>query len=194
MRARALLLLLPFLSLGCGGAFAPAGSSDGDAGGDADGTHDGGPGKDSGPFPDGEPPPDVQIDSPAPWSPVCPASTPALGSPCSTPGTQCEYGSAWWSVSCDVVVSCQGGQWETMQASYVPCSAKPGPNAAACPSSFSAVPAGSACSDTGLSCLYSQGVCSCNVPLGGPVQIDAGQQGYWGCLPEQGCPFPRPRL
>jgi hypothetical protein len=31
------------------------------------------------------------------------------------------------------------------------------------------------------------------VPIGGPVQIDGGTPD-WGCVPEQGCPFPRPLL
>jgi hypothetical protein len=30
--------------------------------------------------------------------------------------------------------------------------------------------------------------------LGGPVQLDSGASLEWICLPEEGCPFPRPRL
>ena len=196
MRSAAILLLPLLCILGCGGAFAP-GDASADGGADGGGAHDaapheGGPG-DASPGPDGGPA-DGGTDSIAPWSPVCPATAPAVGSACATDGTQCEYGDAWWSVSCDVVVSCQGGQWQTDHPSFEACSSKPGSNPPACPSSFSAVPQGTSCTDTGLDCYYPQGECACKVPLGGPVLLDAGQQGSWGCLPEQGCPVPRPRL
>ena len=121
------------------------------------------------------------------------AAAPATGSSCSDEDVQCEYGNAWWSVSCDTVTQCQGGLWTTFQPSFDPCSAMPGPNEPSCPTDYAAVPQGSACSTNGLSCVYPLGECQCQVPLEGPVEIDGGT-GYWGCVPEQGCPFPRPRL
>ena len=77
--------------------------------------------------------------------------------------------------------------------SFEPCQPQPGPNGAACPSDYAAVPQGSPCATDGLSCIYTEGECGCQVPLGGPVEIDGGT-GYWSCVPEQGCPFPRARL
>ena len=82
------------------------------------------------------------------------------------------------------------------QPSFEACTPKPGPNSASCPATYASVPLGASCAATGLSCTYGQGLCSCQEPLGGPIQIDSGTgpHGYWGCVPEQGCPFPRPRL
>jgi hypothetical protein len=116
-----------------------------------------------------------------------------VGATCAHENVQCEYGDAWWSVACDSVVQCQNGQWATYQPSFEPCSAKPGPNSASCPADYAAVPQGSMCATTGVSCVYDQGECACQVPLEGPIEIDGGT-GYWGCVPEQGCPFPRPPL
>src|SRR6202042_3278987 len=70
---------------------------------------------------------------------------------------------------------------------------QPGPNAAACPASYASVPQGDSCASTGLSCLYALGLCTCQAPFGLPGGPSNGG-GYWGCVPEQGCPFPRPRL
>jgi hypothetical protein len=174
---------------GCGGSVFTGASGGGDSGTPEGGAGDAGPGpSDGGGGPDGG-----GVDGSPPWSPVCPASLPASGSSCAGQDVQCEYGDAWWSVSCDSVAQCQGGQWTTFQPSFEPCSAKPGPNAASCPADFASVPQGAACATNGLSCIYDQGECSCEVPLEGPVEIDGGT-GYWGCVPEQGCPFPRPRL
>lgn len=187
MHART-LSLLSLVLLGCGGAFAPSLSS-GDAGGGDSGNVDGSPFQDASPGPDEGPP-----DSGHPWSPVCPASLPTLGSACTADQAECEYGNAWWSVSCDPVVQCENGVWTTDQPSYEACSPEPGPNPSTCPASYAAVPQGTACADTGLDCVYAEAVCSCQVPLGGPVQIDGGEGASWGCLPGPGCPMPRPRL
>jgi hypothetical protein len=134
-----------------------------------------------------------EIDSSPPLTAGCPTSLPADGSSCTSEGLQCEYGDSWWSVSCDSVVQCAGGQWSKFMPTFGPCTPQPGPNAASCPADYAAVPQGSACSANGLSCIYGQGECSCQVPLGGPIFVDGGS-GYWGCVPEQGCPFPRPPL
>jgi hypothetical protein len=87
----------------------------------------------------------------------------------------------------------RGGTVDRLRAELRALPAPARPNTAACPTDYASVPQGSACSTDGLSCIYEQGECSCQVPLGGPVQIDGGT-GYWGCVPEQGCPFPRARL
>lgn len=190
MNARTLSLLSVIL-LGCGGAFAPGDGNGGDAGpgGDA-GGHDAAPPTDGGGGPDSG-----GGDTGVPWSPTCPASLPAIGSACDVENVECEYGDAWWNVACDPVVQCQNGQWTTYQATFEPCSPQPGPNPAACPPSYAAVDQGASCSDTTLSCVYAQAVCSCEQSLGGPVQFeDGGVDAYWGCDPQPGCPMPRPRV
>jgi hypothetical protein len=167
---------------GCGGSVAsvPAGDHDAepgpsDAGGDVV-AHDA-------PVGDGN----------QPWSPVCPDTIPAIGSACTQENLECEYGSAWWNISCDKVVQCQSGAWTSFMPSYDPCSPAPGPNPAGCPANLSDIPQGGSCEDTTLSCDYlPNAICSCSLPLGGPVQVDAG--GSWACLPEQGCPLPRPTV
>jgi hypothetical protein len=195
MRAKNFSLLTSIaaaLVLGCGGAvFSPGASPGDDGGGTQDaGTHDSGPGpSDSGPAPDSP-----AIDAgPGPWSPVCPATPPALGSACTQQTVQCEYGDAWWNVSCDTVVECENAQWTSYQPSFGPCTPSPGANAPTCPPDYASVKQGSACPATGVSCYYTQGECSCDVPLAGPIPLDGGT-GYWGCVPEPGCPWPRPRL
>jgi hypothetical protein len=187
MNART-LPLLSLILLGCGGSTASLGPGPGGDGGTADsGGRDASPTSDGGGGPDGAP-------SPPSWSPLCPAVLPAIGSACTDEDLECEYGDSWWSISCDPVVQCQGGQWTTYQASYDPCSPEPGPNSSACPASYADVDQGSSCSDTSLSCLYAEAICSCQQPLGGPVEIDGGEYASWGCVPEPGCPMPRPRV
>ena len=177
------------LTLGCGGAVYTADPGGGDSGAGDAAAQDSGPGPaDGGGGPDGS-----GGDSSTPWSPECPAGLPATGTACSKENLQCEYGSAWWSVSCDPVVQCQGGLWAAYKPSFDPCSARPGANPPSCPADFASVSQGSACATNGVSCIYAQGLCACQVPLGGPIPIDGGT-GYWGCAPEQGCPFPRARI
>lgn len=137
--------------------------------------------------------PDGNAADASPWSPDCPTDPPTAGTPCTQPQLQCEYGDAWWSVSCDVVMECQGGQWGNARPSFEPCSAQPGPNSSQCAATFADVPRGSSCSPAGFTCRYPQGQCSCQLPLGGPVLIDGGSAS-WGCLPGTGCPYPRLRL
>ena len=183
------------LTLGCGGAV--SGLSSGTDAGASDGADH----HDASPLPfDGDVPDSFVGDSSSPWSPVCPTAAPAAGTACSQENLQCEYGSAWWSVACDTVMQCQasapggaGGQWSVYKPSYEPCTPQPGANPPSCPADFGSVPQGSSCSTNGVACYYAQGLCQCQVPLGGPIEIDGGT-GYWGCVPEQGCPFPRARL
>lgn len=186
------LVLLAGSSVACGGAVTSSLLGDQDAG-SRDGATDA-------PIHDGAAP-DAPADGSSqdapsadatpPWSPDCPASAPAVDSACTQEGLQCEYGDAWWSVSCDVVVECDGGQWSEAQVDYEPCSPQPGPNSSQCPATYGDVPQGE-CPSDGLVCAYAQGECTCQVPLG-PIEIDGGTPD-WGCLPGDGCPFPRPRL
>ncbi|HEY8039615.1 MAG TPA: hypothetical protein VIF15_07465 [Polyangiaceae bacterium] len=189
MRATSFLWVAALLPLGCGGAESPLLS--GDDGTDG-GLHDSGPYDGNGST-DGNGRDAIGNDSETPWSPVCPIGMPAAGASCSPEGAQCEYGGAWWSVSCDTVMQCQSGRWSVFRPSFAQCSPPPGPNPPACPADYASVPQGGQCTPSGLSCNYAQANCSCLVPLGGPVQIDGGSA-YWGCVPEPGCPMPRPRL
>jgi hypothetical protein len=182
-------------AFGCGGATDAEALADKDSGPQEGGLQDsgspeGGP-RDGDVF-DAAPSPDATGDeTPAPWSPLCPDALPSTGSACALPeGTQCEYGSAWWSVACDAVVKCASGQWAT-QLSGDTCSPEPGPNAASCPADFASVPQGSACPTKALACIYAQGACSCQA---GPGPSIDGGTANWSCLPEPGCPFPRPRI
>jgi hypothetical protein len=66
------------------------------------------------------------------------------------------------------------------------------PNSGSCPSSIAIPSAGGPCTDNGLTCAYSTGVCNCAVFFGGIEVGDAGPS--WTCNPGAGCPVPRPRL
>jgi hypothetical protein len=139
------------------------------------------------------------VDSPAPgddatqpWSPVCPVTAPAVGTVCTKEGITCEYGQMQYDVACDTVLQCGGGTWSKFDT-FMTCTPD-APNAAACPSTLTAVPQGGSCAPNGLSCAYPEGVCSC-APQIGPVEfIDGGQGPTWTCNPGPGCPMPRPRL
>jgi hypothetical protein len=122
------------------------------------------------------------------WSPVCPRTQPSFGSSCNGLVVYCEYGNAWWDVSCDTVVVCGGGVWQQAVASHGTCFAEPGPNSSACPTNPLSVGLGSSCADVELSCYYGQGaMCECTVPI-----EDAGA--VWGCSPQPVCPGTRPRI
>jgi hypothetical protein len=198
MRVPSLALLaaataLAGLTVGCGGSVFTGAQGGADSGAGDGAVHDSGPGPSDGGGPDGSGGPDgFGDDSSTSWSPVCPETLPGSGTACSHENVQCEYGSAWWSVACDEVVQCQSGRWAVYQPSFDPCSPEPGPNAASCPADYASVPQGTACTSNGLSCIYAEGQCACQVPFEG-IPIEAGA-GYWGCVPEQGCPFPRARL
>jgi hypothetical protein len=152
---------------------------------------EGGPLADSGPVIDAiAPPPDANPPDAGPWSPLCPNTAPTLGTPCTQPDLQCEYGDAWWSIGCDVVVQCRSGSWASDTVGGA-CTPQPGTNSSSCPATYGDVPQDQTCSPTGLSCLYSEGICSCGFPFGPQPPVGGG---LWSCLPGQGCPFPRPRL
>jgi hypothetical protein len=190
----ALGALLVVASSACGGAVFSSGSpGDGDSGPHDAATVDS-PASDGGQTDapaDGNAPDGPGPDATPPWSPDCPASAPVAGSACTQENLQCEYGDAWWSVSCDVVMECDNGQWGTTKPSYEPCTPEPGPNPAQCPATYADVPEGP-CKQAGLTCQYPDGQCSCQVPVG-PIEIDGGTAD-WTCLPGDGCPPQRPRL
>jgi len=189
---RRVLLVCAMTGLGCGGGSASdsrsretpdagvasdsAAMADVDAAGTAGRTADAADGDSWGTSPDG-----------GPWSPLCPEQPPVLQTKCAQPGLSCEYGNAWWNVSCDTIVDCAGGEWFTGAAGHSPCLPAPGPNSASCPADPSTA-VGGGCPSDGLTCYYGQGsLCQCG-PWGG----DAGLT--WACFPGGGCPSARPRL
>lgn len=174
--------------VGCGGSTLGGDPIGDDAGENDSSAHDGG-------ATDGSSISDVSVsDALPPLSPACPTSVPSPGAACTDEGVQCEYGDAWWSVGCDTVTQCTSGEWQLTQLSYDVCTPEPGPNSGACPATLSAVTQGATCSPNGTTCSYPDGLCQCTEPLGGPVQIDGGSTPYWSCIPEPGCPYPRPLL
>jgi hypothetical protein len=142
--------------------------------------------------------PDGGSEQSGPWSPVCPESAPAVGSPCTQDMLQCEYGDAWWNVSCDVVMQCMGGQWtaDTQLSDPTTCTPKPGPNVADCPQSPMDVGTGTVCAQVDEQCFYGQnGNCTCTITNAGPPpDTDAAPKPYWQCVPGPGCPGIRQRL
>jgi hypothetical protein len=131
---------------------------------------------------------DSADDSPGQWSPVCPEAPPTAGSACNLDRIQCEYGDAWWNVSCDQVFWCSGSQWQAFTVSAANCMPEPGPNPTGCPPDQGVI-GNTSCSDTGLVCYYGQGPnCTCVDPGG-----DAAAP-RWACVPGSSCPSTRPRL
>lgn len=183
MRTLLTTLLLSAVGVGCGGSVSGASHDGGgpDVFNDAKNPQDGGGPNEDGPIGDSE------ISDAEPWSAVCPASAPTVGSACSQDMLFCEYGDAWWNVACDTVVRCYGGQWIHAEAGGSGCLPAPGPNPPACPTSGTAI---GPCPEAGLTCNYLQGVvCQCLTAAAAP---DAGPK--WDCIPEPGCPTTRPRL
>jgi hypothetical protein len=123
-------------------------------------------------------------------SPECPGTQPSVGSSCSGVMTVCEYGDAWWDVSCDTVMGCNNGTWELSPAGQGPCVPAPGANPAACPMDPSLIQTGAACPRAQIDCYYGMGTeCGC---LGSSARPDAGP--IWVCAPDTGCPSTRPKL
>jgi hypothetical protein len=130
-----------------------------------------------------------------PWSPVCPETAPAVGSPCAIPTmTICEYGDAWWNVVCNTTLVCNSATGTWGPASLPPlgsCVPEPGPNPPQCPANVDYIVG--PCSYTELQCNYGQGVnCICTANPWVPYSPDAGLN--WSCLPGPSCPSSRPRL
>jgi len=141
-------LLGTTMSLGCGGR----------ADGGQSGLDSGTPIADGGSHPDSEFLPDagLPLDASEPWSEVCPDTLPALGSACLQPQLECEYGNAWWNVSCDSSVYCNNGTWASLSPSSATCLPAPGPNPASCPSG-GFIGEGMSCPQVGLTCFYGEG-------------------------------------
>jgi hypothetical protein len=134
-----------------------------------------------------------QHDSMPPLASGCPTSAPTAGTACTSESIQCEYGGAWWSVACDVVMQCTSGQWQSVNLSFDPCSPEPGMNPASCPATSTSIAQGAECAPSNMNCYYPDAFCQCDVPLGGPILIDGGTAN-WTCLPGDRCPYPRPPL
>jgi len=114
--------------------------------------------------------------------PNCPATVPAIGSPCEQPSPYaCEYGDDPLS-ACNTMVKCVAGSW-TLQPPFTQLATGCPTAEPICPSSFaSATDGGIDCqySALDLNCVYPEGVCVCN--------------GGWGCsLLPNNCPATRPR-
>jgi hypothetical protein len=128
-----------------------------------------------------------------PWSPVCPLSNPGEGAACSQPGLQCEYGNAWWNLSCDEVLECRNGVFTSAPFGCTTCEPQPAPNPPSCPPDTGSFKSPCPSAQSGVVCFYGQGSsCTCEqvpVPDGGP---DGGPR--WECNPSAGCPSTRPRL
>jgi hypothetical protein len=165
------------LAVGCGGSTAISPQDGGRE------TDSGGQDSDDDAIDGGQP------DATGPWSLVCPAMAPTAGATCTQDSLQCEYGDAWWSISCDQVLGCSHGVWISETPSASTCLPQPGPNPSSCPSNPSFIQNGRVCSQAGLTCYYGQGaICSCD-----SLPNDAGGA-QWGCIPDPGCPSSRPRL
>jgi hypothetical protein len=131
---------------------------------------------------------DAPDDAAGPWSQVCPDAPATPGSACDLDRTQCEYGDAWWNVSCDQVFWCNANQWTVFTVSAANCMPEPGPNPAGCPPDQGVI-GNTACSDTSLVCYYGQGPnCTCVDPGGDAAAA------RWSCVPGSLCPSTRPRL
>jgi hypothetical protein len=156
----------------CGGTIEPAHATDGGA---LDGH--GKPGDAASPHDDAS----VGLDAAKGWSPVCPATLPAMGASCSLSDVYCEYG-------CGNVVVCADGSWGGAVTFGTPaCDA--GPNPAACPAGLSQIMPGAGCPSV-ETCSFATGACSCDFPS--DPRPDASST--WSCFPETGCPSPRPRV
>jgi hypothetical protein len=115
-------------------------------------------------------------------APQCPAAPPSTGTTCRPDGLQCEYGSVP-DIGCDTVVECRSGVWAP---SSLKCSSTCDLKPLACPSSGGPVASGQACAAGTTICADHGRECSC------AAIRDAGPT--WSCLPQDGCPVPRPRL
>jgi hypothetical protein len=122
-------------------------------------------------------------DAAGPWSPLCPGSAPAEGSPCTEENLSCEY-------DCGNVVVCAGGTWGGAVGTSPYCPPT-GPNPQGCPSTLASIGDGGACTGPASgACVYPAGLCYCVGPFD-PVP-DAGMT--WWCGPGAGCPIDRPRI
>jgi hypothetical protein len=168
---RVLVLLAALLAAGCGGR----------TGDDVESScDDAGMASEVGPW--GEPP------DGGTWSVLCPDTQPATGGPCSG-DVACEYGSAWWDVSCDTVMHCTSGAWAIDDVSSESCFPEPGANPTGCPIDPTTVRPESGC-DTAAICYYGQGAfCECQ-PRSQAEDAGLG----WICGPDPTCPSTRPRI
>jgi len=167
--------LVAIVALGCGGK--AGGEQQSDSGGSSSGSSSSGGSSSGGSSSGGgsDAAPESAVDDAAmdgPWSTVCPQTEPELGANCNEFNIQCEY--ACGSVS----LVCTNGAWSTSVT--LPCSPSQASNPVSCPSV--AVVSGSPCGPQGVQCAYDGAeACTCSQNL------------TWYCLPQAGCPYPRPR-
>jgi hypothetical protein len=115
-----------------------------------------------------------------PGSSPCPATLPADGTGCSTPGLICDYPGVDPAGACRPRATCEAKTpaitWSVTQPSST-CGTHPSP----CPAAFAAIPSGGACpagaSPFQTTCDYAEGRCGCVGCFG-----DAGTSGtMWSC-------------
>lgn len=121
--------------------------------------------------------------------PVCPATAPVVGEPCTHGQLVCGYGDLSW---CKDKYQCVVGAWakESSSANY-PCLEQPN---GYCPSVAPKAQAACVVGDYGggIPCEYGALLCICNTPFSGP-----GRGGNWTCFgpPEDTrCPASLPGL
>jgi hypothetical protein len=128
-------------------------------------------------------------------NPACPAAIPSTGGACSSEGIACEYGIGS-HLGCNTVARCSDGAWYVTAPDPMATNCGPTP-VATCPTTYGGVPKGTACTESGLECSYSEATCGCTIPEGPPMFFpDGGEpQTTWICVtPPAGCPDPRPHL
>jgi hypothetical protein len=143
-----------------------------------------------------------QVTQWAALNPACPDDPiVAGGTPCTTKGMECEYGTND-ATYCDTVLHCDGKQWlrSVPEANQFACTWEQQLPDEACPSTYSRVPVGATCADPGsprFYCHYAEGNCACADEVVGvyPPPTDDRTRMRWICpLLADGCPQTRPRL
>ncbi len=123
---------------------------------------------------------------------MCPLSMPSVGGIC-TGELTCEFGNDP-RVSCDTLLTCSAGAWQTAQPpSATGCSTM---NPASCPASFADATSMESCA-MGVSCYYPEARCYCGSTVPGePLRwlCDTGTNTTPGASAGQPCPSPRPRI
>jgi hypothetical protein len=116
----------------------------------------------------------------------CPSTAPASADSCIEEGMQCEYG-VNPNLACNVLATCQGGQWSTAQPSSMGCETDDA-GIPACPTGQAGMIEGSICPSLDADCESAGGRCVCTESaLEAPPP-----QGQWTCEdPNLGCALRR---
>jgi hypothetical protein len=120
---------------------------------------------------------------------ACPNSVPTAGAPCRQASIRCEYGNDP-TPACNTLAGCVSGAWAVVGPHGTTCPTPRG--GAGCPSSYAAVPIGSAC-DVSSECGYPEGRCVCSLAISGPPSPGPAHKSWYCDTPQAGCPVPRPR-